>query len=63
MNLDYWIARAMALYGGSFVVALGECFRRADDGNKAILRNAFAQLFHEYEQAAKRLKQEDDAKP
>lgn len=47
------IVEAMETYGGSFVKALAECFRRADRYNFVILKNAFYAYWEEYEQMAK----------
>ena len=63
MSLDYWIARAMQTYGGSFVVNLGSAFIYADPENKGRLLNAFPEIFDHYIPIAEKLKQEDDAKP
>jgi hypothetical protein len=63
MNLDYWIARAMSLYGGSFIRALGDAYRLADTHNRETLRKAFPDYFRLYTQHAEKLKREDDAKP
>lgn len=47
---DYmlYVADLMTKYGGSFVVALAECYRRADGGNKTILLSTFTNYFLEY---------------
>lgn len=47
---DYmlFVADLMTKYGGSFVVALAECYRRADSGNKTILLSTFINYFLEY---------------
>ena len=47
-EIDDATLAAMERYGGSFVVALAACYRRADSENRAILRGAFAKYFHEY---------------
>jgi len=39
----------MEIQGGSFVKALSACYFRADPTNRAILRQAFARYFDEYE--------------
>jgi hypothetical protein len=39
----------MEAQGGSFVKALAHCYYMADQPNKAILREAFAKYFNEYE--------------
>lgn len=39
----------MEVQGGSFVKALAHCYYMADQPNKAILREAFAKYFDEYE--------------
>jgi len=47
-KMDIKIADNMSKYGGSFVKALGECFRRADVINRAKLREAFPGEFQTY---------------
>lgn len=39
----------MEAQGGSFVRSLADCYYHADPKNKAILRQAFASYFDEYE--------------
>jgi hypothetical protein len=39
---------AMEKYGGSFVQALAELYRRADIGNRATLIGAFRETFKKY---------------
>jgi len=39
----------MEVQGGSFVKSLAHCYYMADPPNKAILREAFAKYFDEYE--------------
>lgn len=39
----------MEVQGGSFVKSLANCFYAADPANRAILRQAFAHYFAEYE--------------
>lgn len=39
----------MEVQGGSFVKSLAACYYRADPANRAILREAFATYFDEYE--------------
>ena len=51
---DYLIVEAMEKYGGSFVKALAECFRRADSFNTIKLKNAFPEYWKQYKDMAKR---------
>ena len=46
------VVEAMEKYGGGFVKALAECFRRADHINLAILKTAFKHYWDEYEEIA-----------
>lgn len=46
---DLKIIEAMETYGGSFVKALAECFRRADPVNFAKLRQTFKDYWLRYE--------------
>lgn len=39
----------MEVQGGSFVKSLAHCYYMADQPNRAILRQAFAKYFDEYE--------------
>ncbi len=43
------VVNTMSLYGGSFVKALAECFRRADRINFVKLREAFPDYWIEYQ--------------
>ena len=45
---DIEIAICMKEMGGSFASALGECFLRADAGNRERLKAAFPDLFEQY---------------
>lgn len=50
----FGMMRAMRRYGGSFVVALAECFARADSSNFEKLCKAFPEYVEQYlEMAAK----------
>lgn len=42
------IIEMMEKYGGSFVKALAECYRRADPINARKLENTFREYFDEY---------------
>lgn len=42
------IVEKMALYGGSFVKALAECFFRVDPNNFKKLKNTFSEYWDEY---------------
>lgn len=48
-ELDLKIIDTMEAYGGSFVKALAECFRRADRNNFAKLKYTFSNYWSEYE--------------
>lgn len=43
------VVEAMEVYGGSFVMALAECYRHADPINFAKLQNAFPEYWERYE--------------
>lgn len=43
------VVDAMSKFGGGFVKALAECFRRADSRNFARLKATFADYWTEYE--------------
>lgn len=53
---DHEIVAAMIANGGSFVQALGECFRRADGPNFAKLRAAFPEYWTRYGHVAESLR-------
>ena len=55
MKVDYETLQAMDIYGGSFIKALAECYKRADYENAKILRNAFRHYFDKYAKMAKQL--------
>jgi len=48
---EYKVVNNMANFGGSFVKALAEAFRRADPINFVKLKNAFAEYWEEYAQS------------
>ena len=48
------MCRAMRVYGGSFVVALAECFIHADSNNLARLYAAFPEYVEEYRYRAEK---------
>ena len=58
---DEQIGNAMTEYGGSFVQALANAFRKADDGNAERIRLAFPELWAIYTNLA-RLKYEPYSK-
>lgn len=45
---DIRVIEAMEMYGGSFVVALAYCFRKADSRNYEKLKNTFSEYFNQY---------------
>ena len=47
------IVNTMAKYGGSFVKALSECFRRADKTNFIKLKMVFHEYWNNYRRMAK----------
>jgi hypothetical protein len=51
---DDAVVEAMTRYGGSFVQAVAECWRRADAGNRAILKRAFAASWAHYAELVER---------
>jgi hypothetical protein len=55
------IVNAMTEYGGSFVQALANAFRKADDGNAERIRLAFPEIWNIYTNLA-RLKYEPHSK-
>lgn len=57
----YDITEMMIRYGGSFVKALGQLFRLADNTNQAKLVAAFPELIDEYDRMAT-LKADQDAR-
>lgn len=61
MITDDDITDAMITYGGSFVVALGWAFRRADIVNRARLKAAFPEYWAEYRELAERKRQQRSA--
>lgn len=51
---DLKIIEAMETYGGSFVKALAECFRRADHQNFIKLKTTFSEYWQQYTEMAKK---------
>lgn len=50
MNLTTFATLSLMEHlGGSFVQSLVQCYRCADNNNRAILRKAFAHYFDKYE--------------
>lgn len=47
------IVNAMSEYGGSFVQALANAFRKADDGNAKRIRLAFPDIWNTYTNLAR----------
>lgn len=47
-GLDYKVVETMEKYGGSFVKALAECFRRADSHNFLKLYLTFGEYWEQY---------------
>lgn len=52
LDQDIPMVEAMETYGGSFVKALAQCFRRADSVNRARLFLAFPEYCQKYEAMA-----------
>lgn len=46
------VIEAMEKYGGSFVVSLAQCFRRADQMNRIKLKHAFPEYWNQYSEMA-----------
>jgi hypothetical protein len=51
---EFEVVAAMTKYGGGFIKALAECFRRADHGNWRKLRATFSGYWAEYAEMARR---------
>lgn len=51
---DYKIVEAMENYGGSFVKALAECFRRADTENFVKLKLTFLNYWKQYDEMSRK---------
>lgn len=49
---DAHVTRAMVVYGGSFVSALGKLWPLADDNNRARLKAAFPEYWEQYHKLA-----------
>lgn len=58
--MDYKIMELMETYGGSFVQAFADCFRKADPTNRMRLRDAFPELFQTYHPSQWVGKEKDD---
>jgi len=63
MNMKYWLAVAMMQRGGSFVAALGNAIKFADDENWVKINYMWPEIINKYTEIAKQLKAEDDKKP
>jgi len=50
---DQEIIESMLTYGGSFVRALAECWRKADSNNQKRLKKTFADVWQNYEDLAR----------
>lgn len=57
MNIDDAVLQMMEQYGGSFVKALADCYRKADGVNRGKLQEAFADYFNHYKHFATREQQ------
>jgi hypothetical protein len=55
------VLAAMERYGGSFIYALAQCFRRADEDNRYVLRAAFPTYWAQYAELATRCHCQIDA--
>jgi pyruvate/2-oxoacid:ferredoxin oxidoreductase beta subunit len=53
------VIAAMERYGGSFIHALAQCYRAADDVNRRVLRAAFTAYWAQYAELAERQRAED----
>lgn len=52
------VVEAMDKWGGGFVKALAEAFRRADPVNFRVLRNAFPEYWVQYSEMARKARHE-----
>jgi len=50
---DWNTVEAMICYGGGFVAALGQLYRRADPQNQARLKGAFPEYWRSYTEIAR----------
>lgn len=50
MSDEFWTVEAMDERGGSFVRALANCWRYADDANRQTLEVAFSNYFDKFRQ-------------
>ena len=57
----FWMLKAMRMYGGSFVKALGEAWECADHINNAKLEAAFPELIEQYTEMGAYLRYVDKA--
>ena len=57
----FWMLKAMRMYGGSFVKALGEAWECADYINNAKLVAAFPELIEQYTEIGAHLRRVDEA--
>lgn len=51
----YWMCKAMDAWGGDFVRALADCFRKADSKNFQTLLDAFPDYVSQYMKMAEKL--------
>ena len=49
----YAVIEAMSVYGGSFAKALASAFRAADNDNARRLKEAFPEMWAEYDEMAR----------
>lgn len=56
------MVKAMKFYGGSFVVALSECFIRADSNNLRKLYDTFPEYVEKYREFAAKMKEREEQK-
>jgi hypothetical protein len=58
---DEDVLAAMDRFGGSFIQALAQCYRRADPVNRDTLKNAFAEYWLQYADLADRRREREQA--
>ncbi len=58
---QWYMSEAMMVYGGSFVQALGEALRRADEVNSEKLITAFPEYCEAYAEFARTIKHKAEA--
>lgn len=60
MIADFYVIRAMRVYGGDFVQALAEAYNRADEENSRRIRETWPEYWQQYSEMAEQLKKEEN---